>query len=259
MSYHSLRRSHAKKQTGQSLVEFLVVAVALLPLFLLIPVIAKYQSIAHATQLASRYAAFDSLVRNDAQNSSKPIGQLQDEVRRRIFSNSDAPIKTLDVAGDFKANQNLFWRTPDDKPLIANFTDITVTRSQQDAYDGKTLASKPGPFIFEFGGTGIGSAHVSVKLANLPSGFKFYEPFDQINLVMNRSTSVLADGWAGKNPADVEQKFAPLAPALAVLQPLSLIVNPVMVFAEPGVTPPKLGRLDFWRDTVQADRLWSKQ
>ena len=177
----------SRTQTGQALIEFLVVALALLPLFLLIPVIAKYQSIAQATQMASRYAAFD------------------------------APIKTGDVAGDFKANQNLFWRTPHDKPLIANFSDVTVTRSQQDGHDGQTLSSKPGPFLLGFGGAGIGSAQVSVTLANLPSGLQFYEPFDQINLMMKRSTSVLADGWTGKDPADVEQKFAPYAPGLAVL------------------------------------------
>jgi hypothetical protein len=52
-------------ESGHALMEFLVVSVALLPLFLLIPVIAKYQSIAYATQIASRYAAFDGLVRND--------------------------------------------------------------------------------------------------------------------------------------------------------------------------------------------------
>ena len=92
MKVNTLPTSRA--QTGQALIEFLVVALALLPLFLLIPVIAKYQSIAQATQMASRYAAFDGLVRNEVQNSSKPLDQLQDEVRRRIFSNSDAPIKT---------------------------------------------------------------------------------------------------------------------------------------------------------------------
>lgn len=258
MTRRTLQGLRASQQTGQALMEFLVVSVALLPLFLLIPVIAKYQSIAQATQLASRYAAFDGLVRNDAQNTNKPLAQLQDEVRRRIFSNSDAPIKTLDVAGDFKANQNLFWRTPHDKPLIANFTDVTVSRSQQSAHDGLPTGPKPGPFGMGFGATGIGSARVSVALANLPGGLKFYEPFDQINLVMNRSTSVLADGWAGKNPIDVENKFAPHAPGLAVLRPLSQIVSPLMVLTEPGVTPPRLGRLDFWRDTVPADRLRSK-
>jgi len=258
MKHSTLHGSLACQQAGQALIEFLVVALALLPLFLLIPVIAKYQSIAHATQLASRYAAFDGLVRNEAQNSSKPIGQLQDEVRRRIFSNSDAPIKTLDVAGDFSAHQNLFWRTPDDKALIAQFSDVTVSQTQQDAHDGKTLSGKPGPFLLGFGGTGVGGAQVSVRLARLPKGLQFYEPLDQINLVMNRSTSVLVDGWAGKDPAEVEQKFAPYAPGLAALRPLSLIVDPVMGFSEPGVTPPKLGQLEFWRDVVPADRLRSK-
>ena len=240
------------RQQGQALTEFLVVAVALLPLFLLIPVIAKYQDIAHATQMASRYAAFDNLVRNDSQNSAKPIAQLQDEVRRRFFGNSDAPIKTLDVAGDFKAHQNLFWRTPDDRPLIANFSDISVVRTSRATDDGAPLR---GPFTFSFGATGIDGAQVSVKLANLPAGLKFYEPFDTLNLVISRRTSVLADGWTGKNPGDVQDRFGRLVPATQMLPPLSLIVNPTMQLVEPGVSPPKLGQLGFWRDDVPADRL----
>ena len=240
---------------GQALTEFLVIAVALVPLFLLIPVIAKYQDIAHTTQMASRYSAFDSLVRNDSQNSAKSTSQLQDEVRRRFFSNSDAPIKTGDVAGDFKANQNLFWRTPDDKPLITNFADVTVARSSLSSHDGPVLSGKPGPFVFTFGATGIGSAKVKVTLANLPAGLKFYEPFDNINLSIERGTSVLSDGWTGKNPSDVQSRFGAIVPATYLLPPLSLLVNPTMVVVEPGVAPPKLGQLDFWRDEVPSDRL----
>lgn len=258
MTHPTPQKPRAPAQSGQALVEFLVVAVALIPLFLLIPVIAKYQSIAHATQIASRYAAFDGLVRNDAQNTAKPLDQLQDEVRRRIFSNSDAAIKTRDVAGDFKAHQNLFWRTPDDRPLIAHFSDISLARSHEDAHDGPVLASKPGPFATGFGAAGIGTAQVSVQLAKLPAGLKFYEPFDRINLAMSRSTSVVADGWSARDPADAEQKFAPLAPVLVLLRPVSTVVEPLMLLVEPGVTPPKLGQLEFWRDVVPADRLRSK-
>lgn len=258
MIRYSKQSRLARHQVGQALIEFLVIAAALVPLFLLIPVIAKYQSIAHATQMASRYAAFDGLVRNVDQSASKPLDQLQNEVRRRIFSNSDAPIKTLDVAGDFKADQNLFWRTPDDKPLVANFSDVTVARTRQDTHDGQVLSSKPGPFAWTYGGTGLGSAHVSVKLANLPSGLKFFEPFDQINLVMSRSTSVLSDGWTGRDPARVEQKVSPLAPGLTLLSPLSGILQPTMPLVEPGATASNIGQLDFWRDAVPADRLWSK-
>lgn len=252
---HGVCQGWAAATRGQALTEFLVIAVALLPLFLLIPVIAKYQDIAHATQLASRYAAFDSLVRNDSQNSAKPLEQLQDEVRRRFFSNAEAPIKTNDVAGDFKAHQNMFWRTPDDKPLIARFSDITLTRSTQSSHDGTLKAGKPGPFQYSFGGTGIGSALVQVQLANLPAGVVFYEPFDRIDLRMQRGTSVLADGWTGKDPGDVQNRFASLVPATKMLPPLSSIIDLTMVAVEPGVKPPKLGQLDFWSDMVPEDRL----
>lgn len=44
-------------QRGQALTEFLVISVAMVPLFLLMPVIAKYQDVSHSTQMASRYSA----------------------------------------------------------------------------------------------------------------------------------------------------------------------------------------------------------
>lgn len=246
-------------QQGQALTEFLVIAVALVPLFLLIPVIGKYQDIAHATQLASRYAAFDVLVRYGAvKGSNNPIKdttQLQNEVRRRFFSNSDAPIKTDDTAGDFKAHQNPFWRTPDDQPLIRDFADVTVERSTQSTHDGSSAGSNSGPFNPEFGATGIRSATVSVKLANLPSGLTFYEPFDKIDLVISRGTSVLADGWTGSNPADVENRFKGLVPATVLLPPFKPVVDMAVALVELNVPPPKLGELEFWRDDVHPDRL----
>lgn len=251
MMYSKVTKHHKDQQRGQALTEFLVVAVALLPLFLLLPVIAKYQDIAHSTLVASRYAAFDDMVRNATQNSQKPIDQLQEEVRRRFFSNATAPIKTNDVAGDFKAHQNLFWRTPGDQPLIANFNDVMVQRSNQQSKDARL-------FAFKFGGTGINTTNVSVRLANLPANLEFYRPFDSINLVMQRSTSVVTDGWSGKNAADVEEKVAGIKPHLTVFSDLSKVIDPLMKFVEPGVDPPKLGRLDFWRDDVPVDRLQKK-
>lgn len=243
------------RQRGQALTEFLVISLALVPLFLLVPVIAKYQDIAHAAQMASRYAAFDALVRNTSQNSAKETHQLENEVRRRFFGTSDAPIKTRDVAGDFRAHQNPFWRTPDDRPLIQNFADVTIARTARSTNDGGSTASRQGPFNHTFGSTGIGTAVVSVKLANLPSGLAFYEPFDKIDLVISRGTSVLADGWTGKSPTDVESRFSGLVPAVKLFPPLSAIVDPVVLLVEPGVPAPKLGRLSFWRDEVLPDRL----
>ena len=95
------RARYPRRQAGQALVEFLAMAAPLLGLFLLMPMIGKYQDIAHATQMASRYAAFDATVHNEAAGSYKPPTQLAAEVRRRYFSRPDAPIKTDDAAGDF--------------------------------------------------------------------------------------------------------------------------------------------------------------
>jgi hypothetical protein len=238
-------------QQGQALMEFLVVAVALLPLFLLLPIIAKYQDIAHSTLIASRYAAFDDMVRNATQNSQKPIEQLQDEVRRRFFSSSTAPIKTNDVAGNFKAHQNLFWRTPNDQSLIAKFDDVLVQRSNKDGMDAYG-------FMHKFGGSGISTTNVSVKLANLPANLEFYKPFDTINLVMQRSTSVVTDGWSGRNPVDVDNKVLEIKPYFELFSLLSIVIDPLVKLLEPGVDPPNLGKLDFWRDDVPADRVIKK-
>ena len=246
------------RQSGQALTEFLVISVALLPLFLLIPIIAKYQGIAHATQMASRYVAFDSMVRYD-QGKAKSTDELQAEIRRRFFGNSDAPIKTKDVAGDFKANQNLFWRGPTDLPIIEKFSDITLTQSSRGSIDGTFFkAALAGTNAGVFGTTDIQSSAVTVKLANLPTGLKFYKPFDKINLSMSRSTSVLNDAWTGKDPEDVKQKFGKpiLFPAGAPLRALQPFIDPLIAVSELfAVQPPKLGSLDYWTDQVPCRRL----
>lgn len=259
-----------RDQHGQALTEFLVVAIALVPLFLLMPLIAKYQDISHATQMASRYVAFEAMTRNDSVSTWKPESQLADEVRRRFFSNTDAPIKTNDVAGNFEANRNLFWRDPQGNPLIKDFnSDVTVSfgfgngSSHNDAFSSTHDGE---PFVLrnqlDLHARGIYTANVSVTLANLPAGLTFYEPFDQINLSMTRSTSVLIDPWTAKNPQQVESKIAGNAAIFPVgsLSAVSPIVDAAVTIIDlpGGLSGPKLGQLDFWRDVVPEDRLKSR-
>jgi hypothetical protein len=270
-----------QKQNGQALTEFLVLAVALVPLFLLIPVIAKYQDISHATQMASRYVAFESTIRNESMSSWKPEAQLADEVRRRFFSNTEAPIKTNDVAGDFDANRKEFWRQPGGKPLIEKFGDITVSFGNEfkpqhaDAYVGDD-----GSYGYEIaaGLSGLDRkdiyrANVSVKLANLPAGLKMLEPFDKINLSMTRSTAVLFDPWGAKGTSDVEDHVKSMSPIGAELggtvieTALGLgiqlvdfgLPHPTTPTFSGGVKPPEFGRIDKWRDFVPPDRLIEKE
>lgn len=251
-------------QRGQALTEFLVAAVALVPLFLLVPMIAKYQDIAHATQMAARYVAFDAMARNGVASTWKPEAQLADEVRRRFFGNADAYIKTNDTAGNFKAHQNLFWRGPSDEPLIKDFnSDVAVgfgfgNGATHDA--GFDTASDGSPFtgaqLFSLQARGIYTANVSVALANLPAGIKSYEPFDRIDLRIARSTSLVVDPWSAKDPAQAEARFggnAVVFPGRSARSLSSMLdAFTTIIDFTPG---PKVGQLEFWRDVVPQDRL----
>jgi hypothetical protein len=259
----------ARHQRGQALTEFLVAAVAVIPLFLLIPVIAKYQGISSATQMASRYVAFDAMTRNDSVSTWKPEDQLASEVSRRFFSNPDAPIKTGDVAGNFKANQNLFWRGPRDEPLIKDLnSDVKVSFGPGNSatHDGGfTTASDGKPFVLasqlDLRARGIYTANVSVRLANLPAGLKFYEPFDKIDMSIARGTSVAIDAWTAQGPAQIESRIAanPAIFPAGQLAAISPIVDAAVSLIDlpGGISGPKLGQLEFWRDVVPQDRLRS--
>lgn len=259
------------EQRGQALTEFLVASVAILPLLLLIPVIAKYQDINHTTLAASRYVAFDATQRNDINNNWKTEQQQADEVRRRFFSNPDASIKTQDAAGNFKAHQNLFWRTPQDESLIKDAQkDINIyygNNSNDQPQSGFTGASDTSPFIFasnlDLNSRGLFTPHVEVSLANLPSGLKFYEPFDALNLKISRSTTLLLDPWNSRSPQATENKLllsAAIFPA-GKLQDITPALNlPISLIELPGnIRAPRLGQLEFWRDIVPTDRLEVRQ
>ncbi len=262
--------SPSSRQRGQALTEFLVAAVALIPLFLLVPLIAKYQDVNHAVQAASRYAAFDASLRNDGVNSWKDPGQLADEVRRRFFSNVDAPVKTGDAAGNFKAQQNLFWRGPRDEPLIEDVgRDVALTfgasglpqqaGSLSPASDGK-------PFTrhrqLDLNAEGLFTANVSVALVNMPNDLRFYKPFDAINLRLTRSTSLLVDPWTARGPQDVERRISHDAAVFPAGQLTGIgaafgaavgLIDGVPSWG--AVRGPMLGQLEFWRDVVPEDRL----
>jgi hypothetical protein len=269
-----IERPDLRRDGGQALTEFLVVALALVPLFLLMPLIAKYQDIAHQTEMASRYVAFDAVARNEFQNSWKDPAQLAGEVRRRFFSNSDAPIKTNDTAGNFDAHRNLFWRGPSDQPLIADFDrDVTIsfgnTGSSQSA--GFTAAHDGAPFNKVAGtelethisdqlklrAAGIYTGNVSVNLAKTPDFLKSYQSFDKLDLLITRHTSVVINGWDADSAQKVTERIdSKLLVPGTLLRPIGSTLSGFFTPFEGGkISPPKLGQLDFWQDVVPADRL----
>lgn len=272
--------SRVPAQQGQALTEFLLIALVLIPIFLVLPLIAKYQDIAHATEMAARYVAFDATIRNDQNSSWKTPEQLAGEVRRRFYSNPNAPIKTNDTPGDFKADQNLFWRDPEDNSLIRNFNDIRVSFGEDLNSDGARPTAFKGtrdgePFVLfqdplELKSRGIYRANVSVTLANLSNNLvgptKSYDKFKNINLTMTRHTDLVIDPWGASGTGQIMGKLsdARVYPATsAPVQVLSTAVGALVgIMESPKYFPgacldcgPKIGKLDYWRDDVPADRL----
>jgi hypothetical protein len=247
---------------GQALTEFLAVSLVLLPLFLLLPMIGKIQDIVHQTQMASRHAAFDALLRNDSHNSFKPPDQIENELRQRFFSAGSA-IRTEDAPQDFAPRPE--WSDPYAHPLIGAPEAVHLSfgpshgGNHEDAYtpadDTKrfALASSAG-----LDARGIYNVNVSAALANLPAGLKLIEPFDRLNLRVERHASVLLDPWTANGPPQAEQRFGGLAAAKVsdTLQGLAPLVNAVMLLVDlKEVSPPSFGALERWRDVVPEDRL----
>lgn len=206
------------RSAGTSTVEFLVVALAIVPLFIAMPLVGKYLDLMHSAEVASRYVAFEGTISNTS-SAWKSDANLAAEVRRRFFSNSDAPIKTNDVAGDFDAHRNPLWTDHRGDPLLAQFNaDVSVTTeiSSNSAPAAAFFAGSSGfrlPKNNQYRGT------VTVRPRNI-AGFI---PFDQLGLVMSRNTTILVDTWAARDNAMVKSKVEKAGFMAYPIAPLELI------------------------------------
>nr|WP_295775630.1 hypothetical protein [Rhodoferax sp.] len=238
------------RQKGQSTVEFVVLAVVMVPLLLIIPLIGKYMDIAQTTAVASRYVAFEGAVRHSSSNGGwKTDGELAQEVRRRFFSSSDAPIKTNDTAGDFNAHRNPLWFDHRGMPLLPVFGSNVKVSTVKDS------TSQPFGTVYA-GSFGLSSdnlytGNVNVTVADI-AGLK---PFDALGLSITRKTALLADPWAASGPGSVSSKIkgATAAFPYAALKLAAAPLSPFISLLEPNSNPPDVGVVD--PDKVPADRL----
>ncbi len=124
MCSYAVSRARRVEQSGQALTEFLVLSGVLVAFLVLLPVIGKYQDVSHATQMASRYVAFDAAMNGGGGSSFSNSADVDAAVRRRFFAESTAPVKTRDVAGDFAAHSNANWTMPNGRSLLPQKSDI---------------------------------------------------------------------------------------------------------------------------------------
>ncbi len=247
------RRAGAGTTRGQSTVEFLVLALVLLPLFLIVPLLGKQLDMAQTAASASRYLAFEGTVRHGSGLKSwKSDAELADEVRRRFFSASTAHIKTGDVAGDFAAHRNPLWTDHRGDALLPSFAANVGASSRRVELTQPTGALFASSMGLDTHNLHTGSVRVNVAdVAGLA-------PFDALGLAIERHTTVLVDPWSASGPAAVAHALRrerwnldspfPFGLFEAAVSPLKLI--PLVL---EGASLPEIGRID--PDIVPRDRL----
>ncbi|MCY4755459.1 hypothetical protein [Pelomonas aquatica] len=233
---------------GQATVEFVVAALVLVPLFIAIPLLGKYADLFQATEAASRYVAFEGMARNSS-SSWKSDAELSLEVRRRFFSNSDAPVKTGDAAGDFTANRNPMWSDNAGRPLLAKFEDdVKVSTSVSDK--NAVVATKAFAPLLGLGTHNWYDATVTIKPADIPN----FAPFDKIGLSTTRRTVLLADAWTARNNGQIRSRIengGVLVYPIGQIKPVVALIGLI----PPMVNDPAIVVSAFDWDVVPCDRL----
>jgi hypothetical protein len=204
---------------GQSTTEFVVLALVLTPLLLAVPLLGKYLDLTQHASQASRYAAFEISVRGPA--TVKDEVTVAAEARRRLFSTSDAPIKTSDVAGDFPGMRNPLWTDFRGDHFMPRFVDgITHAAAPESrAVPSRALAVFAGANGFKLPEDNFFTARINV-LPQGPRDFKFWSDANPgVNLRMNRQTAILIDAWNAASADVVRDKIenaGPSAPPLVM-------------------------------------------
>lgn len=195
-----------RRQRGQALTELVVLAAVLVPLFLLVPVLAKYIHLRHANQQAARAAAWDATVSPDYALPNRQATQTR--MIDRHFTAADAPIRTQPAAGQPDAALgDVFYNTFSDQPLLER-TDIQLAGYRNDnapgLMDDLLSVAEAAPGEFPPNKKGLITAEVAVRPRNLRTSdgrpAAYLAPFDSINLQMTARQTLLADAWNAKGP-----------------------------------------------------------
>ena len=225
MRSHSLRPVAARpvpcqRQRGQALSEFLVLAIAIVPLAIGMPLAFKYLDIMWSSEQAARYAAFEATV-NHTGIGWKSDDLLAKDIRERLFVGSTAPILSEGAPQRVGFERNKLWTDRAGRDLLAPGQDAVVVNSQVESFnpiDATFLhrASLGLPIDNFYTGT------VTLKFA----GNTGFAPLDALKLQTSRRFALLADEWTARNPAEVRERIE----GSAVSYPIGAVaklVNPL--------------------------------
>lgn len=196
-------------QRGQAMTEIAVIGVVLVPLFLLVPVLAKYIHLKQTAQQATRAVAWQATVARDYGLPDR--ARERDLAIDRHFGRAGDPIvSTPTIAAPDTPVRNVMMNTFSNRALVER-EDIEVDPYGDETAPGVLgaiaglLDTLPPPGLWETPNPrGLVTAHLTVapKALRTSDGnpATYLAPFDRIDLRFANRHSLLADAWNAAGP-----------------------------------------------------------
>lgn len=254
-----------RRMRGQALTELAIAAAFVVPLFLLIPILAKYGHARQMAQQAARNVAWEATV--SPQHNLAARTEVQARVIDRNFASADAAIRSAPSGQATGAFGDQMLNTFSGRKLLEK-SDVRVTRwneARAPGFVSGLLARFPDvlPGAFPPNDKGYVTAEVEFKLRNLTArnGERagYLDPFDTLDIVMTERHTLLADGWNASGPTAGRRSVKSQVKSFVPTSSLAALED---VFNVVGALPiPMLGKLDdldpgvIEPDIVPTDRL----
>ncbi len=190
------------------MIEFIVACLAIIPLFLLIPLVGKYLDVKQSSIAASRKLAFECTVRYEDCADLNANPSFADEIRARYFSGNRREVLSNDRPAEDELQAgvgNSLWVDRRGRPLLERYSDVGIRADQRNLNVGGAVISGlssltgPGRFGLQLE-RGIFDARVQVALSSSSRETSFLEQLDSIALKMQFHTAILTDAWSARGP-----------------------------------------------------------
>jgi len=191
-----------RAQRGQSLTEVAVMGAVLVPLFLLVPILAKYIHLQHKGEQMARAAAWEASVARDYGVPQRAA--MQRQLMARHFAPADQPIASRIPAPPPRNSPvpDVFLNTFSNQPLLRG-ADVELGNYRNTGAPGfmddvlELAESLPGDFPPN--NNGLIRTEVRINPQNLRTAdgrpAAYLAPFDALNLRMTSHQLLLTDSW----------------------------------------------------------------
>ncbi len=229
------------RQRGQALAEFTIAAAAVLvPLFLMVPLLAKYQDMQATTIQAARYAAWERTVWIDDSSwssNTKSNAAIQGEIRTRFFADT-ATNKLQSTDATPAGSSKPLWRDQSGTPILASYGSA-LSKSQTPGTSDQILSAMVsiispigkvmGANGFKLDMNSLYSVNASMQSANTAAISRAFTGQSAGTFALPGLTErnvLVSNGWSAKGPDAVKAQTESLA-LTSVFQrsPIDSIMN----------------------------------